>query len=278
MDEQNSAGGSSGAEVELPTKWAIERGELQSDVDTFVHQVLAGLLKAAEDLKLRIREETLAEVQRGRRERDAVQREIEAARMELENVRASGRGYGPTNIGREREAILAEARAETERIVEAARKSLLDEIRGLQDQLREIQQVQAQLGHGGGATPTASATISTPEPRQMLDEPTVVHATTAPPTTFGGPIHSQPESAGPRMMQLIFTNVPGYQGAAAIERATRQLPDVSNVDVQEFERGRLVLEVQLGDPSAVADAMVANGPAEMFVTEQSASAITFQLS
>ena len=108
----------------------------------------------------------------------------------------------------------------------------------------------------------------------MTMEPAVVHQVPA----FTGSIQGQPGSAGSRMMQLIFTNVPGYQRAAAIERATRQLPDVSNVDVQEFERGRLVLEVQLSDPSAVADAMVANGPAEMFVAEHSASAITFQLS
>jgi len=289
MDEETSAAGSSGGEIGLPTKWALEHAQLQSDVDTFVHQALAGLARAAEDLKQRIREETLAEVQGGQRERDAVLRDIEAARLELEELRAGARGVGLSEIEREREAILAEARAEAARVVESARESLHDEIRALQDQVREIrQQVQSQIGHGSGATPdpgspayaaaadrlaraeawgaspSASHTVSTPASRPMPMATTV--------------IQGQSESAGPRMMQLIFTNVPGYQRAAAIERATRQLPDVSNVDVQEFERGRLVLEVQLADPATVADAMVANGPAEMFVAEHSASAITFQLS
>src|SRR5689334_655359 len=112
MDEETSAAGSSGGEIGLPTKWALEQAQLQSDVDTLVHQALAGLVRAAEDLKRRIREETLAEVQGGQRERDAVLRDIEAAGLELEKVRAGTRGVGLSEIEREREAILAEARAE----------------------------------------------------------------------------------------------------------------------------------------------------------------------
>jgi hypothetical protein len=301
MDEQTSAGGSSGAEAELPIKWALERAELQSDVDTLVHQVLAGLLTAADDLKRRIRDEMIAEVQHGRRERDAVLREIDAARQELERVHARTRGAGAANIERVREAIIAEARAEAERIVEAARTSLLEEIRASQNQLRELQQQVQSLMPGEGVTssarpdqgggtepparaeaylspPAASATVSIPDPRPTPVAPTVIHTTPAAATTFSRPIDSGEEPTVPRTMQLIFTNVPGYQRAAAIERATRRLPEVSNVDVQEFERGRLVLEAQVGDPSAVADAMIAGAPAEMFVVEHSASAITFQLS
>jgi hypothetical protein len=131
----------------------------------------------------------------------------------------------------------------------------------------------------------------------VVHETPVVHEAPAPPTNFSGLIESKPETpvveaapppapaapepaapSGPRTMQLIFTNVPGYQQAAAIERTTRQLPDVSNVDVQEFERGRLVLEVQAGNPSALADAMISSAPAAMNVADRSASAITFQLS
>ena len=71
---------------------------------------------------------------------------------------------------------------------------------------------------------------------------------------------------------------PDYQQAAAIERATRQLTDVSNVDVQEFERGRLVLEVQSGNPAALADQMLSSAPRAMSVVNRSPDAITFQLS
>jgi hypothetical protein len=338
MDEQTGTRASSGGEAELPPRWALERAELQSDVDALVHQALAGLLKSAEDLKQRIREETLAEVQQGKLEREAVQREIEEARQELEEVRGGNRAAAEAEIEQEREAILAEARAEGERIVDAAkaeRESLLEEIRASQHKLREFQeQVQSLLGLGGGAaasaasappataepaaprteasiaapsTPVTPAVSSEPQPMSVessvVHEPPVAHETPvvpeapAPPTNFSGLIDSKPETpvaastptppapvtpepaapAGPRTMQLIFTNVPGYQQAAAIERTTRQLPDVSNVDVQEFERGRLVLEVQAGNPSALADAMVSSAPAAMSVADRSANAITFQL-
>jgi hypothetical protein len=75
-----------------------------------------------------------------------------------------------------------------------------------------------------------------------------------------------------------FSSRNARQSPAAIERTARQLSDVSNVDVQEFERGRLVLEVQAGDPAALADQMIVSAPAAMSVTDRSPSAITFQLS
>lgn len=358
MDQQASHTNPMGAEAEVPPRWALERAELQSEVDALVHQALSGLLKSAEDLKQRIREETNEELRKSRLERDALYQEIEAARQELGNVQSGQSAAAQEALEQEREGILAQARAEAEQIIQnaqAEREQMLAEIRATETRLRGLQeQIQSLLGFGGGAAaasttpaPVAPAPVApppppvapqppmavasepapaptpvyeAPEPEPVhleatrptaLVETPIVPDAPAPPTNFSGLIDSTPEpetpaivpvpatpppasspapaapvaaapapapvSAGPRTMQLIFTNVPGYQQAAAIERATRQLPDVSGVDVQEFERGRLVLEIQAGNPAALADQMVSSAPAVMSVAEQAGDSITFQL-
>ncbi|MFN0072467.1 MAG: hypothetical protein ACKVVP_13365 [Chloroflexota bacterium] len=342
MHEQISTPTPAAADTEVPPRWALERAELQGDVDALVHQVLAGLLNSAEELKQRIREDTTAELRESRRERDAIRAEIESARHELEAVRTGNQAAVQEELDRERESILAAARAEADQIIQNAqteRETLLGEIRATESRLRGLQeQIQSLLGFSSGisAAPAAppppapaaplappapapavgiaapsvvpsaphvappapvelTAPVSVYSPVSVLETP-IAPDVPAPPTNFSGLIDSSAETAvleplsvsepvapapvapaGPRTLELVFTNVPGYQQAAAIERATRQLPDVSGVDVQEFERGRLVLEVQASNPIGLASLMVASAPAAMSVADETADRITFQL-
>ena len=155
MEEQTRTGTTPGPDPELPHRWALERAELQSKVDALVHQAVAGLFKSAEDLKQRIRDETLAEIQEGRRERDSLQRQIADARRELEETRAGQQVAVEAELASEREAMLAEARAEADRVIRAARaerESMLSEIRAIETRLRGLQeQIQTLLSFGSGA-------------------------------------------------------------------------------------------------------------------------------
>lgn len=307
MDEQTySTHPGSPSDADLSPRWALERSELQSEVDALVHQVLGGLLKAAEDLKQRIREETTLELAEGHRQLNQLQEDIATAQQELADVRAAQQTAAVEAIEQEREAILSAARQDAERIIrdaEAEREHMLSEIRATEDRLRGLQeQIQALLGFSGtSAAPVAPA----PPPPPPAPEP-VAPPLESPGAPASPPVESivageagtapvaeeprepmeaapvaEPEPAaptGPRPIQLVFANVPGYQQAAAIERSTRQLPDVGNVEVLEFERGRLVLQIDAADPAGLAAQVVANAPAAMTLTEEEPDSLTFQLS
>lgn len=336
MEDQSNPTNPAVTDADLSARWALQRAELQSDVDALVHQVLAGMLKAAEDLKQRIRDETTQELRESRRQRDELRQQIEAAQIELEEVHAGHTAAAQEALDQERESVLAAAHEEAQQIIrdaQAERDRMLSEIRATEGRLRGMQeQIQAMLGIGSTtsaapapeppappappvAPPPAAAVTAAPPPAPEIlpaapvvepiapPEPPLAPAfvspvatehpiepeAPAPPTNFSGLIDTaedapalstEPEvaaPAGPGKVQLVFTNVPGYQQAAAIERATRQLGDVSNVDVLEFERGRLVLEVQSEHPGSLADQMVQNAPASMSIAERTATAVTFQL-
>jgi hypothetical protein len=78
-------------------------------------------------------------------------------------------------------------------------------------------------------------------------------------------------------MQLVFDGVPGYQQAAAIERAVQDLVGDGEVDILEFEQGQLVLRVEADDPRALADRLVASPPLPMRVVASGQDSATFQL-
>ena len=60
-----------------------------------------------------------------------------------------------------------------------------------------------------------------------------------------------------RVVELVFDGVPGYQQASALERAIDELVPDGEVDILDFERGQLVLNVQVADLDILAEQLVA---------------------
>lgn len=303
VEDQTGLGGPSVAPSADPTsRWGLERAEIQAEVDTLVHQLFAGLLKAADELKERIRKDTDSLLENNRQIRAELMREIEAARAELDQTRAMSRSAAEAEMQQERERILAEARGQANDIIRAAeveRDRLLGEIRATEGRLRALEiQIQQALGAATGASATTAATASfaAPPPSSAppaADEFSPLEPTPAKseppapaPPAVDEPAAAEPVSAepaapamptAPREVQLVFTSVPGYQQAAALERAARGLPNVGTVDVLEFERGRLVLQLHTTNDSALPDDLIARAPLTLQVVGRDRDQVTFQV-
>ena len=63
-----------------------------------------------------------------------------------------------------------------------------------------------------------------------------------------------------RLVRLIFSGVPGYQQAAAVEQAVNDLVPDGDLDIEEFEQGTLVLNVTIADLPSLAKKLAASSP------------------
>jgi cell division septum initiation protein DivIVA len=70
-----------------------------------------------------------------------------------------------------------------------------------------------------------------------------------------------------RLVELVFDNVPGYQQASALERAVDDLVPDGEVDILDFERGQLVLNVHAVDLEVLAEQLVATSTAVLLELE-----------
>ena len=129
--------------------------------------------------------------------------------------------------------------------------------------------------------PAATAAASAPPP---VAEPSAVTSSSVPTTPpAAGPTPEAAETTGAdaapaaRPLQLVFDGVPGYQQAAAIERAVGDLVDDSEVEIIEFEQGQLVLQIEATDPRALADRLMARPPLPMRLVASGQDSATFQL-
>ena len=99
-------------------------------------------------------------------------------------------------------------------------------------------------------------------------------------TTPAEPAPAAAEAPAPtaaRGLQLVFDGVPGYQQAAAIERAVGDLVEDGEVEIIEFEQGQLVLQVEAANPRELADRLVARPPLPMRLVASGQDSATFQL-
>ena len=64
-------------------------------------------------------------------------------------------------------------------------------------------------------------------------------------------------------MELVFDGVPGYQQASVLERAVNDLLPNEEIDILQFDRGQLVLGLQVTDLGRLADQLVAGSPASL---------------
>jgi hypothetical protein len=81
-----------------------------------------------------------------------------------------------------------------------------------------------------------------------------------------------------RLVELVFDGVPGYQQASALERAIDDLVPDGEVDIVDFERGQLVLNVQVADLEALAEQLVATSPASLALEGVDGDRATFHCS
>jgi len=105
------------------------------------------------------------------------------------------------------------------------------------------------------ATVAAAPPVFTPAP-----PPPVI---SAPTPVISAPAPRPAPSNVRRTVELVFDGVPGYQQASALERAIDDLVPDGEVDIVDFERGQLVLNVQVADLEALATQLVATSPASL---------------
>ncbi|MCC7372164.1 MAG: hypothetical protein IT306_27365 [Chloroflexi bacterium] len=110
-------------------------------------------------------------------------------------------------------------------------------------------------------------TAATPShPFTPAPPPPVVAAPPAPAPSAPAPV-SAARAQQRRLVELVFDGVPGYQQASALERAVDDLVPDGEVDILDFERGQLVLNVQATDLDALAEQLVATSTAVLLELE-----------
>ena len=119
---------------------------------------------------------------------------------------------------------------------------------------------------------SAAPPVFTPAPR-----PPVISAPT-PPAFTPAPAPRPAPSTERRLVELVFDGVPGYQQASALERAIDDLVPDGEVDIVDFERGQLVLNVQVADLEALAHQLVATSPASLELESVDGDRATFHCS
>ena len=129
------------------------------------------------------------------------------------------------------------------------------------------------------APPVASVTTRTDESVEMPAAPAPTSApTTSPsPEPVAATTADEDTVGATRGLQLVFDGVPGYQQAAAIERAVGDLVEDGEVEIIEFEQGQLVLQVEAANPRALADRLMAKSPLPMRLVASGQDSATFQL-
>lgn len=112
-----------------------------------------------------------------------------------------------------------------------------------------------------------SPTGAAPAPAPVANRPFT--PAPPPPVVAAAPPAPAPVSrpAQRRMVELVFDGVPGYQQASAHERAVDDLVPDGEVDILDFERGQLVLNVQATDLDALAEQLVATSTAVLLELE-----------
>jgi hypothetical protein len=124
-------------------------------------------------------------------------------------------------------------------------------------------------------SPNAPAPSATTPPRPITPppQPGPPAATNPPPRPEA---ESPPQPARRRHVELVFTGVPGYQQATALEQAVNDfLPD-GDADIVEFEQGKLVLSAQATDLESLARQLVAAWPASLTVAAVAGDRATFR--
>jgi hypothetical protein len=121
-----------------------------------------------------------------------------------------------------------------------------------------------------------AATVAPPPP-PATPAPRRAPAPTPPPPTPSAPVPAaRAAQAGPRLVELVFDGVPGYQQASALERAVNDLLPGEEVDIVDFEQGQLVLNVQATDLGALADRLVAASSASIELEGVAGDRATFR--
>lgn len=123
------------------------------------------------------------------------------------------------------------------------------------------------------ATVSAAPPVFTPAPR-----PPVISVPPPAPAFTPAPAPRPAASTERRLVELVFDGVPGYQQASALERAIDDLVPDGEVDIVDFERGQLVLNVQVADLEALADQLVATSPASLQLESIDGDRATFHCS
>lgn len=143
------------------------------------------------------------------------------------------------------------------------------------------------------ATSSSAFTVDRPEaPTSDIDSTVTVATATHAPSSSSTSVGSSAVSSSPvetpdgaasvgtderRPLQLVFDGVPGYQQAAAIERAVGDLAEDGDVEIIEFEQGQLVLRVEASNPRSLADRLVTKPPLPMRLVASGRDSATFQL-
>lgn len=132
--------------------------------------------------------------------------------------------------------------------------------------------------------PSVPAAPVAPPEQPVEVAPSIAAILTSPPTHSGPPPSAQrstpseplPEPTQPRQTWLVISGVPGYQQAMALERAVSDLASGGDVEIEEFEHGRLVLTVVVADLTVLATQLVTASPASLVFDGTTGDRATFR--
>lgn len=267
---------------------------LERLIDRTLHEALqraADLRKLAEMLTLLLQR---LQVQTLRLESDLAAARAEHSRLERELAEQRERIELAAWELHQREREVEQARARLAGELEAQRAAAREEIRRLRaeaereaaallaDAQRRRTELLASLAAGWSAPealpPAPEEALSALAATSTAPRPAEPAPATAPPAAAAPAEPTPPERAEdePISTEVVFLRVPDARTAATLEAAVRGIAGVRACTLREFERGRLVLDVEHGPGLALSEAIRALDDVDVRLTSARERRVEFQ--